>query len=127
MNTKTRIVWSKSTPVGKYVLNFYICSCVIKMGFPHDIEQLITRSKLMNNELFIRKKCFEVLKKKKQRHLTSMYGATKQNEMARKQETVSKLTFLKWPFASDFTIKCEDGKVSKLFVNIVQILILMYL
>ena len=35
------------------------------MGFPHDIEQLITRSKLMNNELFIRKKCFEVLKKKK--------------------------------------------------------------
>ena len=53
----------------------------------------------------MRKKCFEVLKKKKRRHLT--------NEMARKQETVSKLTFLKWPFASDFTIKCEDGKVTE--------------
>ena len=30
---------------------------------------------------FIRKKCFEVLKKKKKRHF-DIYGATKQNEMA---------------------------------------------
>ena len=50
------------------------------MGFPHDMEQLHVRNLWIMNE-FIRKKCFEVLKKKKKRHF-DIYGATKQNEMA---------------------------------------------